>query len=924
MSRTTGRKVSWWNEELAQLRKKTRKLYNRAKKINEWTTYSETLTEYNRALRKAKRDSWRRFCEDVESVSEAARLQKIMAKNPINPMGSIKKPTGEFTNTGKETLEVLLETHFPGSLIVNPENAHCQQNPERLHSRATRDDWQITKRVINYDRVIWAINSFDAYKSPGPDGIFPALLQQGQEDLAPVLCRLYRASMALGHVPPAWRHVRVVFVPKPGRNSYAQAKAYRAISLSSFVLKAMEKLLEKHIRETYLLERPLHPNQHAYQAGKSCETALHQLMLKVETSLKNQEIALGAFLDIEGAFDNTSFESMILAASNRGIDNTTCRWVKAMLQSRQVHATLVNETTHVSVAKGCPQGGVLSPLLWDMVIDELIVLLNNLGYYTQGYADDIVILTQGKHAGAVSELMQGALGIVEGWCIKENLRVNPTKTKLIPFTNKRKLDKLKPPTLFNEQLQVSREVKYLGLILDCKLTWNPHLEYVINRCKIVLMMSRRTFGTTWGLKPRMVHWLYTAVIRPMITYGCLVWWPKLEQRQATTKLSKVQRLACLCITGAMRSSPTAAMETMLNLPPLDIFIKGEARMGAYRLNCNGNWKTQNHIGHTRIMNMIANPILNMGSDVMIPKFSYDKPFEVQLDWEEWRHQERQSWSNDLFWYTDGSKTDDGSGAGIYSEALKQNISLPLGRYTTVFQAEIHAIETCIRENLRRLFIGRRIYILSDSQAALKALACCRITSKLVWDCLQNLKLLAKRNKVTLVWVPGHKGIAGNERADELARMGSETPFTGPEPVFGIPKTMTRRTVAEWVKQQHQQYWDNVEGQRHSKLMMEKQSNQLTANILQLNRTQLRVVTGLLTGHCHLRKHLYKMGIFRNEPLCRLCNEEEETASHIIFECEAIAYRRQNFLGDTNPDEGPPEKDLPRRLLALVKGLNLLT
>jgi hypothetical protein len=93
-----------------------------------------------------------------------------------------------------------------------------------------------------------------------------------------------------------WRQVKVVFIPKPGRNSYCGLRDFRPISLTSFLLKTMERLVE------ILALRPLHPNQHAYQAGKSVETALHQLVVRVEKALDQQEIALGVFLDIEGAF----------------------------------------------------------------------------------------------------------------------------------------------------------------------------------------------------------------------------------------------------------------------------------------------------------------------------------------------------------------------------------------------------------------------------------------------------------------------------------------------------------------------------------------------------------------------------------------------------------------------------------------------
>jgi hypothetical protein len=78
----------------------------------------------------------------------------------------------------------------------------------------------------------------------------------------------------------------------------------------------------------------------------------------------------------------------------------------------------------------------------------------------------------------------------------------------------------------------------------------------------------------------MVIWLYVAVERPIITYAATVWWPKTEQTTVRTKLNSLQRLVCLGTTGAITTTPTAAMETIQNLTPLDIYIHRVARMGA--------------------------------------------------------------------------------------------------------------------------------------------------------------------------------------------------------------------------------------------------------------------------------------------------------------------------------------------------------
>jgi len=189
----------------------------------------------------------------------------------------------------------------------------------------------------------------------------------------------------------------MVFTPKPGK-PLSQVKSLRPISIMSFILKTLEKLLDRHIRDGVLVEKPLHQNQFVHRAGMSTETALFQVVHRMEKSLNHREIALGAFLDIEGAFDNTSFNAIITAARERGLEETCCRWVRSMLESRLVHASLMGSSLTAKVIGGCLQGGVLSPLLWNLLVDRLLAVTNDLGFSTFGYVDDIIIIVQGKFA----------------------------------------------------------------------------------------------------------------------------------------------------------------------------------------------------------------------------------------------------------------------------------------------------------------------------------------------------------------------------------------------------------------------------------------------------------------------------------------------------------------------------------------------
>jgi len=154
-----------------------------------------------------------------------------------------------------------------------------------------------------------------------------------------------------------------VFIPNPGRDSCGIRKDFRSISLTSFLLKTMKRLVDRFLRDDILVLMPLQHNQHAHQAGKSVETALHQLVVWVEKVLDQQETALGVFLDTERAFNNTSYESMCVALAKHGVDHTIIRWNRATLEGWLAKATLGGFSRSVEVSRGCPQGGVVTALM---------------------------------------------------------------------------------------------------------------------------------------------------------------------------------------------------------------------------------------------------------------------------------------------------------------------------------------------------------------------------------------------------------------------------------------------------------------------------------------------------------------------------------------------------------------------------------
>jgi hypothetical protein len=126
-------------------------------------------------------------------------------------------------------------------------------------------------------------------------------------------------------------------------------------TLHFILLKTMERLVERYLRDEALALVPLYPNQQGYQAGKSVETALHQPVVWVEKVLDQQETALRVFLDIEGAINSTSCDSMCNALVRHGVYHTIVRWIRATLEGCMSATTLGVSSMRIAVSRGCPQ-----------------------------------------------------------------------------------------------------------------------------------------------------------------------------------------------------------------------------------------------------------------------------------------------------------------------------------------------------------------------------------------------------------------------------------------------------------------------------------------------------------------------------------------------------------------------------------------
>lgn len=178
------------------------------------------------------------------------------------------------------------------------------------------------------------------------------------------------------------------------------------------------------------------------------------------------------------------------------------------------------------------------------------------------------------------------------------------------------------PKLDGVIINLSYEAKYLGVILDSKLTWSKNAQLRVQKSQNALYACRSSIGKTWGLSPKIVKWLYSSVIRPILMHGCVVWWQSLKKDYICKMFNKVQRQICISISGAIKTTSYFALSTILGLPFTDEFITYTASNSALRLRNLDAW-TDKSYGHASLLTK-SRLSKSLSFDSRIPLINFEK------------------------------------------------------------------------------------------------------------------------------------------------------------------------------------------------------------------------------------------------------------------------------------------------------------
>ena len=429
-------------------------LYRQAKRSNteeDWERYSKADKNFKRMCKIDKNCAWRKYKECIQSEKEMAALARQAQHEEKGNINVLTKEDGTSTDPGTETIDLLTETHFPAATNIKHVTYNNRRNLPTEEIQAKYGDW------IDVHKITRALAGFEKKKSPGPDGLKPLVFEHLPREFIATLEVIYKASVHLGYTPKAWKRTKVIFISKPGKESYDKPKSFRPISLSNYLLMGLERLVGWRMDKA-LEKYPINCKQHGFLSGKSTESAISNTVNYIEKHIMNKQHCVGVFLDISAAFNSIRPSHVRQALLKHGGDPEMVQWYFNYITHRDIEIEMHGEKKIFTTGVGFPQGGVCSAKFWLIAFDYAIQIINRYNIEGNGYADDCSALYGGRRLDHALKRLQKMLDDLTEWGRSCGLKLNPDKSVAVVFSRRGK----SPPfalKIDGKEIQYQTEVK---------------------------------------------------------------------------------------------------------------------------------------------------------------------------------------------------------------------------------------------------------------------------------------------------------------------------------------------------------------------------------------------------------------------------------------------------------------------------------
>ena len=794
--------VPWWNEEIKKARiekNKNLKAYHRSHLVQHKIDFMRARAKFRYLVKESKQQSWKEYVSSINSRTPVRKIwrkiDKIRGKysSPTPPVlnsnGSLISEPIEVGNLFGQTLsDTSKGSQHPDFTYIR--NRHPEPNLDGNNEHEYNSPFSMTE----YENALGSSKNTAA----GKDEIHVQMLKNLSDETATFVLDLFNRIWIGESFPCEWLNAIVIPFKKPGKDPQ-DVNNYRPISLTSCLCKLMERMVNTRLVWTLEKNRAINPVQCGFRYGRSALDVVACMESDIKAAFSRKEHTIAVFFDLRKAYDTTWRPLIIKNLSSGGIRGRMLHFINNFLDGRKFQIRIGSTLSNIHVQhQGVPQGSVLSCSLFSIAINNISECLPQYIRSTL-YVDDFSIYASSRNLAALLRRIQNAVNILNRWSIENGFTFSKEKSVIMHFHKLRGWFPNPTISLGDTNLKYVEENRFLGMVLDKKLTWVPHMKQLKTKCLKALSLLKRLSRLSWGADRQTLLYIYRSIIRSKLDYGCQLYGS--ATKTSLKMLDTVHHQGIRISTGAFRTSPVESLYSDSGEPSLILRrdklclqmyfrIKSLPSAPCYKSaidqQLDESYATQKYHKPLGVRARILLGQLGMEEPKVLRRDRYidnpwthtisrlctgirdlskkrNSPLEMQRAFVQHLNEEH---SNQGHIYTDGSKMGGDVGFACIYDNISTQRKLP--SMTSIFSAELLAVLHALMMLLR--CSDSNFVVFSDSLSALQSI--CDIFSRhpLVQEIHVFLRLLHNKNiTVGFCWVPSHVDIEGNMRADERAR-----------------------------------------------------------------------------------------------------------------------------------------------------------
>ena len=365
-------------------------------------------------------------------------------------------------------------------------------------------------------------------------------------EISPLLKHVFNRSLAEGIFPNVLKKAKVIPIFKSGDKSLAEN--YRPISLLPQISKIFEKLIKSRISNFLNKFNILNDNQYGFRKNLSTADALSDVLESVNTNLENLENCAIVSIDLCKAFDTLDHDILINKLYIYGIRGIALKLIKSYLSDRIQFVRYNNTDSYYNYIKcGVPQGSVLGPLLFILYINDLPNISDT--FKSVLFADDTTLIFSNTSILELKNNIQFNINKLYDWLNVNKLSLNISKTNVLLFNIRNKNININMDLNINNiKVKQVSEIKFVGVIIDCKLNWKLQLNYVSSKLSRTIEILHKVKNK---LNMKSLILLYNALFLSHLNYCSNIWGNTFKSSLKNIFILQKRAIKCICNTHSM-------------------------------------------------------------------------------------------------------------------------------------------------------------------------------------------------------------------------------------------------------------------------------------------------------------------------------------------------------------------------------------